>query len=91
LDDEFYGDYAGASQQAQKAVDKFIDMILATGRFPNSMQLHKIHKLDLWSVYITASRQAWRILLWVNDNGSITFHRLMNHDSYMKYLKSLLS
>lgn len=89
LDDEFVGDYGRAPERVQKAVDKLIRMILDSGGFPNSTHLHKMEKLELWSVYVTVSRQSWRLLVNLNEDGSITFHRLMDHVRYSNYLRSL--
>lgn len=89
LDDEFFSDYDCAPEQAQKAVDKLIRMISDSGRFPTSMRLHKMHKLELWGGYVTVTGQHWRLLLYLNDDGTVTFHRLMRHDDYSDYLRAL--
>lgn len=88
FDDEFYLDYSDAPEQVQRAMDKLVRMIADSGQFPNSMAVHKAHKLDLWIGYVTRVRQHWRVLFTLGDDY-VTFYRLLDHPATNDYLRAI--
>lgn len=89
LDTEFIEDFQDAPAKVKKAINKLIRMISVSGQFPNSMETHKLENMDMWSGYVTVVNQHWRMLIIFNEDQTITFHRLMPHTDYTRYLRSL--
>ena len=88
FDEAFYVDYTDAPEQVQRAMDKLVRMMADSGNFPNSMAVHKAHKLDLWIGYVTRVRQHWRVLFTLNEDH-VCFNRLMDHQTTNDYLRAI--
>lgn len=89
LTQDFAYDYDHAPQQARKALDKLVRMILETGEFPRSMRVHsaKSQYNELLIGYVTRRREHWRVLMEADgDSGLVVMTRLLNHNDADKYI-----
>jgi hypothetical protein len=90
LTPQFYQDYDKAPSRVKEALDKLVRMILDTGQFPRSMQVHMARSAynDLYIGYVTRSRQHWRILF-ETDESLMVGVRLLDHDKADQYLRKV--
>lgn len=86
ITDDFTRDFEHAPENIQNRMNTLIEMMLESNAFPASMHIRQSFKEDLWMGNVTQKRQAWRVLLWIDDD-IITLHRLLTHDDRDRYLR----
>ena len=86
--EQFIEDYAEAPKEVRKKMDGYLEKILDAGRYPNSLRVHKVYSTEYLSGYVTTTGAHWRVLF-EQDDDKVYLHRLLNHDKYDVFIKSV--